>query len=158
MATKKLKTLLKMETIKKLDEILNRMKGQTITEVIAGGSNGSIVILEVDKEISVFIYCAWRLYTNNTVVTWNDYLVEGTGLSYVRGLLNSRISNVERLNEFDLKVTFGNKRTLTVFSDLSISSTTIEDNWFVADKPNNNCYILNSKFEFVMSKYNEATS
>jgi len=42
----------------KIENILTKLTGKKITEVIAGGSNGSIIVLQIgNSEFSLFVDC-----------------------------------------------------------------------------------------------------
>ena len=141
-----------------LDVLLNKLEGKIITEIIAGGSNGSIVILEIDHRYSLFLYCSWRLTRNKHIVTWNDNSDANVGdiPTNFNQLLNLKIKKIYRINCFDLVILFTNGNCINVFSDLSRSSSPTEENWFLADKVNNICYILTNEFTLITEKFDES--
>ena len=68
-------------------DIIDKINNSQVTEVISGGSNGSMIILKLqnlqNKIFSLFIYCTWRLEMETNVLTGNNELPNGNLLSEV---------------------------------------------------------------------------
>lgn len=148
-----------MEIFNKLNKTISKIINLKVSKVIAGGSNGSTVIIDVDKGYSIFIFCSWRYISkDNIVVTWNDSsdALKGKIPLYLKSLLNLSIKKITIINQFDLHIKFSNDAVLIIFSDLNKSSSSIDENWCFADIKNNECYNLTNEFKLTISKFDES--
>ncbi|MES2728428.1 MAG: hypothetical protein V4643_15065 [Bacteroidota bacterium] len=139
-------------------ELLKELHGRKISNVIAGGSNGSIIIFDVDDNYVLFIYCSWRLcLVGDVLVTSNDNNDANTGLltTEIKKLIDSQIETIN-INEFnDLIIKFYSNKILYVFSNINVdaSESQYDENWSVADKSKNLVFTINEKNKILKSNY-----
>ena len=141
-----------------INDILNRIQNKQISEVIAGGSNGSIILLLIgDQEFSLSVYCTWRLEHKDEVITgWNETNdpVSGDLTRNIIKLTGTKIIKIELKKFYDLILQFDNKFTLRIFCDLTPNlykeST---ENWTIADKIGDKVYVITNKFVIEEHKY-----
>jgi hypothetical protein len=143
----------------KVEDVLTKLIGKTVTEVIAGGSNGSIVVLHFgSSEFCLFVKCVWRLEQVNTIITgWNESndAVNGNMTKRIKELAGDAIKNVEVNNFYDLKLRFVSDKTLNIFCDVTThyEPEDYDENWVICDIQSNVCYAVNKDFAIVTSVY-----
>lgn len=147
-----------MEIIKKLKENLIRIENKKVSKVIAGGANGSIIIIDFEDTYSLFVFCAWRFISKDVIVTWNDSpdALKGEIPIYLKSLVNKKLKKIILINDYDLKLEFDNGVVFSVFSDLNSTSSDIEENWCVIDIVENKSYNLTNEFEYSLTKFDES--
>ena len=137
--------------------IINDLKEGKINKVIAGGGNGSIVLIDIikgDDKFVLYLYCTWRMsFYDNVLTGWNDSdTVIVTELKKLQNdIIEEVISNL--LGDFTLIFKSGIK--LDVFCDITsnIENTSIEENWSLCDVSKNKCYNFTNKFSFFSEHY-----
>lgn len=134
------------------------LRGKKVTKVIAGGSNGSIIILRIGDDYSLFVYCAWRLEDGNKIITgWQeDYDAENGRLTIgIKELKNNIIAKIDVSRFFDLKIHFKGGEILNVFCDLTpnVKSGDYDENWVLGDLKENKSYILKNRFNIEVGTY-----
>jgi hypothetical protein len=139
-------------------EILKAFVGQRIREVIAGGSNGSTIILDTGNEgFSIFIYCSWRLSQRNRIIaTSNDDSSPSGHLTVgIMRLKENVIDSVKSNELYDINILFDHGFQLDVFANINADSSVsgYDENWCIADKANNICYTLDQNLEIRTSPY-----
>jgi hypothetical protein len=137
---------------------LNETVGQTITDVIAGGANGSIINLEIDHRYLLTIYCVWRLERAPIVLTGSNEspdLLNGDIPREMKKLLHDEVESVFVSDLYDLKVRFTSSTVLSVFCDVTPHYTPVDydENWTFCDQQENSCFVINQDFQVTMSKY-----
>jgi len=140
------------------ERVIVKLFGKRIEKVIAGGSNGSIIILQTENELSLSIKCVWRLEDKNMVIAgWNESNDSLTGnlTKQVKALMNEVIKDVEINDFFDIKIHFLNGKTINVFCDVTpnYEPDYYDENWIICDKQLNQCYSVNKNFEIVITTY-----
>jgi hypothetical protein len=141
-----------------MKRLVEQLVDRAITEVIAGGSNGSIVLLEVDFKFLLSIYCAWRLEGEGKILTgWNDSNdpVSGQLTIEIKKLAGDKIEHVS-ISEFnDLTISFSSGKVLNVFCDITshIYSEALDENWCLCDMESNFCLIVNKDQEIIEQPY-----
>lgn len=143
----------------KVEDILTKLTGKKVTEVIAGGSNGSIVVLNFgESEFCLFVKCVWRLEQVNTIITgWNESndAVNGNMTKKIKELTDDVIRNTELNNFYDLKLHFISGKTLNVFSDVTpyYEPDDYDENWVICDIQSNVCYAVSKDFTIATSVF-----
>jgi len=146
----------------KLKVELDKLIDKKVLEVNAGSGGGSIINIEFGESLnispksfgsykifegdfSIMIYCAWRLESNESVLTsWNeDNSDNGPIVTNLKNLINNRVISYEISDLFDLKIFFEEQKALTIFCDLSTEQE-FECNWFLRN--NNNIYSITNKY------------
>ena len=145
-----------MEIIKKVKEAFEKIEGSSIQNVIAGGANGSFVILDIGfDDYSLFIYSSWRISLNKRVIATsndnNDALV-GKLTQQIWALMGDKIVKIELGELVDLKIQLESGKLIDVFSDLQTEDTE-EENWCLALKKEDVCYCGINNSQFVVTKY-----
>lgn len=147
-----------MEIFKKVSILLDNLINLKVSKVIAGGGNGSTIVLFVNDCYSIFIFCCWRyVSSDNKIVTWNDSpdALVGEIPVYLKQILNIGIKKIALVNNFDLCIEFYNGASLMIFSELTVSSG-IEENWCLADIKSNECFNMTNEFCLTLSKYDDS--
>ncbi len=140
-------------------EVLN-LKGGVITKVVLGSLRSSVIELVFkntkEEEVSLMIYCSWRLSQNNSILTgWNDDY-DSNDTNYSRHLINLvghtvKFIKVNKLHDIELAL---NDKILYIFSDLynnRINSKT--ENWDLSIPMRNITYSALSDNELVKGKF-----
>jgi hypothetical protein len=145
-----------MEMINEIKIELEKSVGKLVTSVIAGGSNGSIIILDFGvNEFSLFVYSSWRIsHQGQILATSQDNNAPLTGVITVQAkeLTDDKIKKIELGPFVDLKITFESSKMLDIFSDLAKDDIT-NQNWSYANKKENVCYNANNNVLFEKVKY-----
>jgi hypothetical protein len=116
----------------KLRRIIQKLKGQPVSRIIAGGSAGSIIGIEFDEKDSetgsaeqaewyLGVECAWRLDDKQFSLTssLDDNSPEGHMLRGLNSLLGVAVSEATVSEPaYDLKIDFSDGKRLTVFCDV----------------------------------------
>ena len=137
--------------------ISEKMTNSKIEEVIAGGSNGSIVIFITKNDISLDIRCAWRLFEKGKVLISSNQSDVSPNSYYKKTLdrlLNLKIINISFSKVMDVTINFEDELSLESFCDVvePFNSVTDNENWTICDKNLNICYSINLKFEITTGK------
>lgn len=143
----------------------DQLEGALVVKIIAGGGNGSILLMEIQKghiEYIIYIYCVWRLFvfdSKRTIIGWNDDLtdLDSNSIKQLKSIENSFISNVKINEHGDFVLSFDNESKLSVFCDITSDGekAELEDNWTLCDTVQNVCYNFNNRFNIVTTKYTE---
>lgn len=141
---------------------INEIVGTEVTNVIAGGANGSIFILEMNNRYLLTVYCAWRLELAHQVLTGcneSSDSLKGDIPSELKKLSHDKVKAVFLSNFYDLKVEFISTKVLNVFCDVTPHSEPedYDENWVICDQQEDKCYVINSHFQIVTSKYRSET-
>ncbi|WP_430411720.1 hypothetical protein [Kordia sp.] len=144
-----------------IKKILNTIKHGRITNIIKGGSNGSIVLLEIksnEKQYILYIYCSWRLSIINKVLTGSNEDSTDINSRYNKEMnnLNGDVINNLIINNFgDFSINFKSKKTLDVFCDLTYydNEGNSVENWTLCDVSENKCYNFTSNFNIENESY-----
>lgn len=56
----------------KIEEALQLLKGGTVTYSRAGGGAGSILLIQTDSKISIWIWCYWVIKNSNAILATAD--------------------------------------------------------------------------------------
>ena len=145
------------QKVKKI--ILNNFTGKKITKIIAGGSNGSIVIVRIgDNEFSLFIYCIWRLKEKDKIITgWNESCDSESGnlSKQIKLLLDKEIKNIDLSDFMDMKIHFVGGKVFNIFCDITpkYEPDDYDENWVKSDIENNKSYRLKNNFKIKVSSY-----
>ena len=137
--------------------IVKDIKEAKIEKIIAGGSNGSIILIDLVKDnykYVIYIYCTWRLSLDNKILAgWND--IDTVFVPELKKITNDIIDNVtlNALGDFTLLFKSGIK--LDVFCDITcnINDTSINENWTFCDISKNQCYNFTNQFSFLVEPY-----
>ena len=127
--------------------IFDHSVGSILKEVIAGGSNGSLITLSIN-DCRIFISCAWRLFKNEVAITgWHEESIEQdsplvSGIKKIEGL---RFTSYAFHSPFDFDLCFEDGFTLSVFAD-NTSMSEVDENWTVCDVSSNKCYTLSNEY------------
>ncbi len=138
--------------------------GTEITKVIAGGSNGSIIVLDLKNNSGdmfvLFIYCAWRIsHANQVVGTSASDINNEKILSGIKCITNEHITDIDinKFNDFSLHIS--NDYQLDVFCDNTKKDVEYPlDNWTLCNVRENTCSTFNSEFKFIYESYNNNQS
>lgn len=140
--------------------ILQSLLGKQINKVIAGGSNGSIIILDIgNDEFSLFIYCSWRISKENEVLsssTENNDSKTGNLTIEAKKIQGEEIVSIITTDLFDLQLVFKSGKVLSVFADITTNgydSDAMDENWSLADKRNNIAYTISNTFKVITTSY-----
>lgn len=140
---------------------LTEIKNASITKVIAGGSNGSIVLIDFktkDANYVLYIYCAWRLSNKGKVLTGSNDNSETSDSVYVHELTNLDGDIINKISSNDLgdfSLFFKSGRELAVFCDITSNGFVDEkrDNWTLCNVSENMCFSLTNYFDFYKEPY-----
>ncbi|HEX8575600.1 MAG TPA: hypothetical protein VF677_04830 [Flavobacterium sp.] len=139
--------------------IINILNNAKVDKIIAGGSNGSIILIDLVKECNkyvIYIYCAWRVSFNNKVLTgWNDK--ESIFVNKLKELQEDIIIEVTSNVLGDFNLLFKSGKKLDVFCDITsnIEESSMEENWSLCDILNNNCYNFTNHFILLQEPYDQ---
>jgi hypothetical protein len=134
---------------------VNRLVGQLCWGIIAGAGTGSIISLQLGRQIprqlhsrnptlsrlqkkyeseyTLFIECAWRLESNSKVICgcWDDNSKNGEMIAGLKRLTGSTVTSVNvKKPTWDLDLMFSNGLVLRVFCD-SVNLADLNDNYSV---------------------------
>lgn len=141
--------------------VIKEIKGLEIIKVIAGGGNGSIVVLDIESDnnkYTLFIYCCWRMTLNDKVIIgWNDDIIseDSSSLKILRSIKNSTIIDIEENDYGDFNLHLSNDKKLQIFCDITSNGNKddINENWSLCDIKNNKCYNFNNRYDIVLGSY-----
>lgn len=137
--------------------IVNDIKEAKIEKIIAGGSNGSIILIDLIKDNNkyvLYVYCAWRLSFDDKILTgWND--IDIVFVTELKKLENDMIDNITLNSLGDFTLLFKSGIKLDVFCDITsnINNTSIDENWSFCDISKNQCYNFTNQFSFLVEPY-----
>lgn len=135
---------------------LKILQGCIIERVIAGGSNGSIILFDIKNNISkyvFFIYCSWQLTSEidilNTSEDDPDFFDE---LKKIKDdvIININIDSLDRI-----LIQFDSGKKLEVFCDITKNDDKgkEQENWSFCDITHNICYNYTNNFIFTTETY-----
>lgn len=141
-------------------DLLSNLTGKVVTKCIAGGSNGSIIVLDIGSdEFTLFIYCSWRISKESKILaTWNDNNDPDSGnlTLEAKKLEGELIKEIKQTNFYDLEILFMSHKVLQIFADVfnkGYEDENASENWSLGDKKNDINYSVTSNFEVHTSKY-----
>lgn len=145
----------------KLKDIISKINGRKITEVICGGSNGSIILLIIDGSIILTINCVWRLSNKEQVLaSWNenDNNPKSNFVLQLKSLKNDLIETFEKSQFYDLTIKFKSGKELIVFCDLNkfYDENYFDNNWEICDKKLNSCICINRDYQEDLEIYDKS--
>jgi len=132
----------------KYKEIIKNNINNTLTEVIAGGGNGSIITLCINNSFRLFVSCAWKLTKNNEIITGcheessNDFSPMVKGIKRIEGL---KLISYSYHSDFDFTIFFEENYQLSIFAD-NTKRSDIDENWSICDIDNNLNFTLDNNF------------
>jgi len=141
-----------MKVDPKISRLIKGIEGKEITKVIAGGSNGSIVVLRIgEEEFSLFIKCIWRLEDESNILTgWNESndAEHGNLTLQMKKLSGDFIKSTELSGFYDLKLHFLSGKTLNIFCDVTphYEPEDYDENWLLCDIKGNRSYVVKKDF------------
>ncbi len=145
--------------MKSLDELLTRLKGTFVTEVICGGNfNGSVVILTFNNRYSLTIQCVWRLTDQSHILaSWNeaDNSVGSHFEINVTALNGDFLSEVQNNSFYDLQLSFDSGKVLSIFCDINsyYDKEYFDRNWYLCDEKENICLGVGSENDIIQNEY-----
>ncbi|UVI32920.1 hypothetical protein [Paenibacillus spongiae] len=133
-------------------EIVRSMIGAAVNEVIAGGSNGSMVVIELDHNYVLFLYCCWRMNDADSVLCgWND---QESCLVRIKELEGDTVLTVDVGAFYDIVIKFASGRELRVMCDITPGCEDgQEENWSICNKQANICYVVDKQFQLIETKF-----
>lgn len=142
---------------------LLEIKGANITKVIAGGSNGSIVLFDLkkgEKEFVMYIYCTWRLSNNDKVLTSANAKNIDSKSNFVKVLKlleGSDILEINNENNRDFSIITNSEYRLDAFSDIIMDLNGCEEreNWTLCNISDNICFNFTNNFEIKIEPYED---
>jgi hypothetical protein len=151
-----------MESIKNksLKKVLSLLNSQKVSKVIAGGSNGSIIILDIDNRYSLCVYCVWRLEHGDKVLTgWNESNDSKSG-NLTLGIKKLEGDTIKRIyvNQFyDLQISFYSGKVLNIFCDITpkYEPEECDENWSLADIIKNEVYTITKSYLIATELYSK---
>lgn len=136
------------------------LNNKELTTISSGGSAGSIMLLKMDFEYTLWINCSWRIidcFTQSVLLTSTDDCTIEKGLykNVLSRMENTRISKITFVNNWDFQILFSNNFKLEVFSDLTSNGypPVWEENWEFCDIPNNICYALSGEYKIKIDTF-----
>lgn len=118
----------------KLKNILN----QTVTKSSSGGGGGSILVLEVEDQSYIFIWCSWRIECQSKViVTSSDTSLPTEEFPSSNGLIGKKVpllvgkkvKSFVLSPQYDLDIFFNDGYKLRIFCDIGHSRIDFNVNW-----------------------------
>ena len=148
-----------MENINKLmnSNITTSLNNSNVIEVIAGESNGSIIVLKTAKEhreFSLFVYCTWRLENESEIITGSNEPSDGNLLK-IKTLIGEKILDVKQNRFNDLSIQFESKKVLSIFCSITgnVNWQDYTENWTFCDIEQNKCFHADNKNIIRTSEY-----
>lgn len=144
---------------KQLATVLSKMVGLELQEVIAGGSNGSVVVLRFGRsQFTMFVYSVWRLeYKGKIISGWNESndAINGTLTKAVKSIQLQTLKSYSISEFYDLRLSFSNEMILNIFCDITpnYEPSHYDKNWMCCDIKANICYIVNKDFKVELTEY-----
>ncbi|MEY5041704.1 MAG: hypothetical protein RLZZ414_1252 [Bacteroidota bacterium] len=144
----------------KLRNIISSFIGCKINKLIAGGENGSIIIIETNHSDEAYfeIGCSWRLRKNNlclcTSIDTPSKIKQQINIVY-----NLKISNIILRACNDLVIHFENDISIDVFCDQTNDAAIVSvydyiaENWSIIFPKQNKCYTIDGEMEIIESSY-----
>ncbi len=138
--------------MKNLSNILKKIKGKVIKEVICGGSNGSIIVITTENSISLTIDSVWRLTNDNTVLVSWDEKDNSTKSNFVKELSkleNDTIESFELSSFYDITLKFISGKTLFTLCDINkyYNEEYYDNNWVICDESLNYCICITKELQ-----------
>lgn len=140
-------------------DVIGKIAGKQVVRVIAGGSNGSIIVLKIgNQEFSISIKCVWRLEHKGRVIAgWNESndAIKGNLTIQAKALTGEMIERIEISNLYDMKVYFLGDKILNVFCDVTpnYEPHSYDENWVISDIIENISYVASKNFEILTRPY-----
>lgn len=143
--------------MKELENTLDSLLGLPVFKIVAGGSNGSIIILyfgERKSQKSLSIYCSWRLSKDNEVLTGSNESSRTRIPKSLKKLKNLHLAKFVVSSLYDLTLEFTDGICLNIFCDITAyyPQKNYNENWYLADDSQNIVFTITNKFEIVKDK------
>ncbi|MCR9262576.1 MAG: hypothetical protein NXH86_00375 [Flavobacteriaceae bacterium] len=140
---------------------LINIKNAEVTKVIAGGGNGSILLIDFETRIEkyvIYIYCTWRLTLKiNALSSSVDNLENPSSLSVVelKKLVGDTIIEISANELGDFSIFLKSGKRLDVFCDITSTDDSEEnrENWTLCNINKNECYSYTHRFDFYKESY-----
>lgn len=164
MDTKKSRRSLNQKTINMekslfIQDVISKLSGKQITKTISGGSNGSVIVLDIGiSEFSLTVNCVWRLEMEDRVITgWNESnnSINGVMTKEIKQLKGDIIKSVRISTFFDLYLEFSSGKKLNIFCDVTpnYQPSDYDENWSLCSIKSNDCKIINNDFAVITTTY-----
>ncbi len=140
-------------------DVLSKISGKRVVKVIAGGSNGSIIVLKIgEEEFSIFIKCVWRMEHKGKVIAgWNESndAINGNLTIQAKALTGETIDKIEISELYDLRIHFSGGKMFNVFCDVTpnYEPELYDENWVISDITENISYVASKDFELLTRPY-----
>ena len=139
-----------------LKKYLTQMTNLLVTNSTSGGAVGSNLLVELENNWTVFLFCTWRMEYNKKVICSSlDSIEPKVGLltKSVRLLEGKKIQSIQLLNNFDLEIFFEDSWKLSVFADNTYSDSDMCENWIISFPEKDLSFFLSNNFEIKTSNY-----
>lgn len=132
-------------------QTLDRLVGLAVSDVIAGGANGSIILLEFGGNYVLTVYCSWRLELGLDVLSGcNESPDSQTGhlTREAKNLRHDMVSKVSLSEHYDLQIDFASGKTLRLFCDVTPHNEPVDydENWSFCDQAQDHCSVVTNMF------------
>lgn len=117
---------------------IKNLVGQAVTKSSAGGSAGSILMLEFESKAYFFIWCSWRIeHDSKVLVTSSDTVLPTENNDSPNGfiggnapvLIGKKVISFNLTPFYDLELVFENEYKVRIFCDIGASRDDYEMNW-----------------------------
>ena len=144
---------------------VSQLLKKKIIEVIAGGSNGSIVVFCLGEETithTLQVRCVWRLeHLNEVIAGWNDSPDPQAGnlKRQMKLLEGDYVEAIDISSFYDLAIDFRSSKKLRIFCDITPNADMQScDNWYVCDRQINRCISIDKNLQEVETHYRRESS
>ena len=139
------------------------IKNSKIEKIIAGGSNGSILLIDIvsnNNKYVLYIYCTWRLSFDNIVLTGsndNSTSKRTTFVVELKKLEEDTIVKVLANPLGDFSLVFNSDKRLDVFCDITSNGgdDDVRENWTVCNISENQCNSFTNHFQLLKEVYSK---
>ena len=147
----------------KMESKIRSLIGQKVTKSSAGGSAGSILVLEFENTSYFFIWCSWRIeHGTKVIVTSSDTILPTETNPSPNGfigektpiLIGKKLKTVSLTTLYDLELVFEENYKLHIFCDIGISRDDYGTNWEFIIPTENISIEINNHFEEKMIEEN----
>lgn len=130
---------------------LDCLVGLAVSDVIAGGANGSIIVLEFGGNYVLTVYCSWRLERGLQVLSGcNESPDSQTGhlTREAKSLHNDIVHEVSLSDHYDLRIEFTSGKMLRLFCDVTPHNepADYDENWSFCDQAQDYCCVVTNMF------------
>lgn len=107
-----------------IDKLVSNLSGQSVSKVISGGGNGSIIVLDIGNPVKycIYVHCTWRLEKGQNILSgWNESADPDNGaLTLNTKALEGELIEKVILNSFyDLHIYFKSSKRLRACLEIS---------------------------------------